>query len=167
MTACGQSEPPAKGEAGPPGPPGPPGPSGGNGRAIRVIAAPCDQTTCGASCDENEQILNDYSLNPGRAIVRFAFSSRHMRCKTACPLYPNSDHHSKRKDRLAARADFWVERASRPPHRLAVMLRGINFSDSLLCFASRTLVNKIKQFIAAAFKMCCPHRHLRKGASGA
>ena len=73
LAACGQSEPPAKGEAGPPGPPGPPGPAGppgpsANGRAIRVIARPCDQTACGASCEENEQILNAYALNPGGAI---------------------------------------------------------------------------------------------------
>ena len=80
LAACGQSEPPAKGETGPPGPAGPsgstgppgpagpPGPGGANGRAIRVIAAPCNQTACGASCEENEQILNAYALNPGGAI---------------------------------------------------------------------------------------------------
>jgi hypothetical protein len=79
LAACGQSEPPAKGQAGPPGPPGPagprgfagpagpPGPSAG-GSAIRVIKAPCDQTACAASCKENEQILNAYALNPGGAI---------------------------------------------------------------------------------------------------
>jgi hypothetical protein len=79
LAACGQSEPPAKGEAGPPGPTGPPGPAGSpgatgppgpgaNGRAIRVIATPCDQTACGASCEENEQILNAHALNPGGVI---------------------------------------------------------------------------------------------------
>jgi hypothetical protein len=76
LVACGQSEPPAKGEAGPvgpagpAGPPGPPGPSGtsASGRAIRVITQPCAETTCGASCEENEQILNAYALNPGGAI---------------------------------------------------------------------------------------------------
>src|SRR5262249_15466875 len=133
LAACGQSEPPAKGEAGapaargctrrawvppplalprrtcasgpcPPSPPArgappfsaappgrcaplvcappplpglrprlvaPPGPatfSGPNGPAIKVFARPCDQPTCGASCEENEQILNAYALNPGGAI---------------------------------------------------------------------------------------------------
>ena len=79
LVACGQNEPPAKGEAGPPGPalPGPPGPTGPagptgpsavGGRAIRVIARPCGEATCGASCEENEQILNAYALNPGGAI---------------------------------------------------------------------------------------------------
>jgi hypothetical protein len=63
LAACGQSEPPAKGEAGPPGPPGPPG-----GAAIRVITAPCDQVTCAASCMENEQVLNAYALDPGGVI---------------------------------------------------------------------------------------------------
>ena len=47
------------GPAGPPGRPGPPGPPGpaASGAAIRVIRAPCDQTACGATCMENEQIL--------------------------------------------------------------------------------------------------------------
>ena len=59
------------GPAGPPGRPGPPGPPGpaASGAAIRVIKAPCDQTACGASCKENEQILNAYALNPGGAIA--------------------------------------------------------------------------------------------------
>src|SRR4029453_3241676 len=88
LAACGQSEPPAKGEAGPPGPPGPAGPpgpvgpacpagaadfscptSGANGTTIKVIARPCDQLVCGASCEQNEQILNAYALNPGGAIA--------------------------------------------------------------------------------------------------
>jgi hypothetical protein len=58
------------GPAGPPGRPGPPGPPGpaASGAAIRVIRAPCDQTACGATCMENEQILNAYALNPGGAI---------------------------------------------------------------------------------------------------
>ena len=76
LAACGQSEPPAKGEtgpagpAGPPGPPGPPGPAGTstNAPAIRVLTLPCDQTTCAANCDQNEQILNAYALNPGGMI---------------------------------------------------------------------------------------------------
>jgi hypothetical protein len=79
LTACGQSEPSAKGESGPPGPtgpagpPGPPGPAGppassdGSG-AIRIVSEPCNQTTCGASCEQSEQILNAYALNPGGAI---------------------------------------------------------------------------------------------------
>jgi hypothetical protein len=76
LAACGQSEPPAKGEAGPPGPPGPPGPagppgatSGAPGPTIKVIARPCDQPTCAASCEENEQIVNAYALNPGGVIA--------------------------------------------------------------------------------------------------
>ena len=76
LTACGQSEPPSKGQAGPPGPPGPRGPPGfagppgpgASGPAIRIIKAPCEQTACGASCTANEQILNAYALNPGGAI---------------------------------------------------------------------------------------------------
>ena len=79
LAACGQSEPPAKGEtgppgpvgpAGPPGPPGAPGPPGssGSGQTIRVITLPCDQTACAANCDQNEQILNAYALNPGGVI---------------------------------------------------------------------------------------------------
>src|SRR5262245_7630688 len=39
-----------------------------NGPAIKVIARPCDQPACDASCEENEQILNAYALNPGGAI---------------------------------------------------------------------------------------------------
>jgi len=80
LAACGQSEPPAKGEAGPPGPPGPAGPAGppgppgpsspqDSGRAIRLISEPCNQAACGASCEANEQILNAYALNPGGAIA--------------------------------------------------------------------------------------------------
>jgi len=89
LAACGQSEPPAKGEAGPPGPPGPAGPpgpppgppgpagppgppgavSGAQAPAIKVIARPCDQLSCGASCEENEQIINAYALNPGGVIA--------------------------------------------------------------------------------------------------
>ena len=77
LAACGQSEPPAKGEAGPPGPPGPVGPAGPPGPAgaasgeqqnIRVLTQPCNQQTCGASCEESEQILNAYALNPGGSI---------------------------------------------------------------------------------------------------
>lgn len=76
LSACGQSEPPAKGETGPPGPAGPAGPPGpagpvgppGSRRAIRVITLPCNQTTCAANCDQSEQILNAYALNPGGVI---------------------------------------------------------------------------------------------------
>ena len=69
LVACGQSEPPARGEAGPPGSPGPPGPAGPPGpSAIRVVARSCNETSCGASCEQNEQILNAYALNPGGAI---------------------------------------------------------------------------------------------------
>ena len=63
LSSCGQSEPPAKGEAGPPGPT-----SGANGPTIKVIARPCNQPACGAIRDENEQILNAYALNPGGVI---------------------------------------------------------------------------------------------------
>jgi hypothetical protein len=82
LAACGQSEPPPKGETGPPGPagaagpPGPPGPAGpagppgasANGKAIRIVTLPCNEPTCAASCDQNEQILNAYALNPGGTI---------------------------------------------------------------------------------------------------
>ena len=34
-------------------PAGPPGPGGAGRPAIRLITAPCDQTACGASCNEN------------------------------------------------------------------------------------------------------------------
>jgi len=79
LTACGQSDPPAKGETGPPGPAGPPGPVGPPGPAgpagtstnapgIRVLTLPCDQMACAATCDQNEQILNAYALNPGGVI---------------------------------------------------------------------------------------------------
>jgi len=58
------------GPAGPPGPRGPPGPPGlaASGLAIRIMTTPCEQAACGASCKENEQILNAYALNPGGAI---------------------------------------------------------------------------------------------------
>jgi hypothetical protein len=75
VAACGQSEPPAKGDAGPAGPAGPrgfagpAGPPGPSGPAIRVIKASCEQTACAASCKENEQILNAYALNPGGVIA--------------------------------------------------------------------------------------------------
>ena len=68
LAACGQSEPQAKGETGPPGPAGPPGSSAG-GPAIRFTTGHCDRTVCGASCAENEQILNAYALNPGGVIA--------------------------------------------------------------------------------------------------
>src|SRR6516164_8396117 len=64
LAACGQSEPPAKGEAGPPG-----AASGAQAPAIKVIARPCDQLSCGASCEDNEQIINAYALNPGGVIA--------------------------------------------------------------------------------------------------
>ena len=50
----------AEGETGPPG-------SGASAQAISAIAKSRDQTACGASCKENEQILNAYALNPGGA----------------------------------------------------------------------------------------------------
>ena len=72
-----------------------------SGAAIRVIPAPCDQTACGASCMENEQILNAYALNPGGAIdfidernVTFrpkekAYSSRaRLHCRSAGAFRP-------------------------------------------------------------------------------
>ena len=72
LSSCGQSEPPAKGEAGPPGPAGPAGPpgasSGTNGPTIKIVSRVCDKAACGASCEENEQILNAYALNPGGVI---------------------------------------------------------------------------------------------------
>jgi hypothetical protein len=80
LVACGQSEPPAKGEAGPPGPSGPVGPSGppgpagpqgpsASGQTIRVVTLPCNQAACATSCNADEQILNAYALNPGGGIV--------------------------------------------------------------------------------------------------
>jgi len=70
LAACGQSEPPAKGEAGPPGPAGPPGAaSDAQGPNIKLVARPCDQLSCGASCEENDQIINAYALNPGGVIA--------------------------------------------------------------------------------------------------
>jgi hypothetical protein len=64
LAACGQSE-----SAWSPGPATFSGPtSGANGPTIKVIARPCDQPACGASSEENEQILNAYALNPGGAI---------------------------------------------------------------------------------------------------
>ena len=79
LAACGQSEPPAKGEAGPPGPPGPAGPpgptgppgesAGAQGPTLKVISRPCDQPICAASCEGNEQIVNAYALNPGGVIA--------------------------------------------------------------------------------------------------
>jgi hypothetical protein len=77
LATRGQSEPAAKGEAGPPGPPGPAGPpdpagppgATSGGLPIKVIARPCDQLTCGTSYEENEQILNAYALNPGGVIA--------------------------------------------------------------------------------------------------
>jgi len=76
LGACGPSEPPAKGERGPQGPPGPPGPAGPPsgasrypGPTIKVFARPCEQLTCAASCDQNEQIINAYALNPGGVIA--------------------------------------------------------------------------------------------------
>ena len=53
--------------AGSPGPAGAPGPST-NAPAIKVITLPCDQTACAANCDQNEQILNAYALNPAGVI---------------------------------------------------------------------------------------------------
>ena len=35
---------------------------------MRVFARTCEQVACSASCEENEQILNAYALNPGGAI---------------------------------------------------------------------------------------------------
>jgi hypothetical protein len=61
LAACGQSEPPSKGETGPPG-------ASANAKAIRVVTFPCDQTACAANCEQSEQILNAYALNPGGAI---------------------------------------------------------------------------------------------------
>jgi len=102
LAACGQSEPPAKGEAGPPGPAGPAGPPGpagpigppapsAGGQAIRVVTLPCNELACAASCNANEQILNAYALNPGGAIgvidernVTFRPKERPAVLKLAC-----------------------------------------------------------------------------------
>jgi len=102
LAACGQSEPPAKGEAGPPGPAGPAGPPGpagpigpagpgASGRAIRMVTLPCNETACAASCNADEQILNAYALNPGGVIgfidernVTFRPKERPAVIKLAC-----------------------------------------------------------------------------------
>lgn len=71
LTACGQSEPPPKGdrgEAGPAGLAGPPGPPGANGAKIRMITAACQQSVCAAGCNNDEQILNAYAMSPGGVI---------------------------------------------------------------------------------------------------
>jgi len=72
LAACGQSEPPQKGErgeVGPAGPAGPPGAPGINGSKIRMVTGPCSETACGLSCNEDERILTAYPLNPGGAIA--------------------------------------------------------------------------------------------------
>jgi len=70
LAACGQSEQPAKNEADHPGPAGTPAPGSVlSGQAIRVAVRPCKLTICGASCEQNEQILNAYAINPGGEIV--------------------------------------------------------------------------------------------------
>src|SRR5450759_170219 len=66
LTACGQSQPPAKGEQGEAGPVGLAGPAGPPGP--RGASVPCDQTACGVNCNPNERILNAYALNPGGTI---------------------------------------------------------------------------------------------------
>lgn len=69
LAACGQSDPPPKGdrgEVGPAGPVGPPGPVGDS--KTRMVTAPCPQALCAAGCNDDEQILNAYALNPGGAI---------------------------------------------------------------------------------------------------
>jgi hypothetical protein len=43
--------------------------SGAQGPNIKVIARPCDQLSCGVSCEENDQIINAYALNPGGLIA--------------------------------------------------------------------------------------------------
>ena len=71
LAACGQSQPPAKGEqgeVGPVGPAGPAGPPGASGLPIRIASVPCDQTACGVNCNANERILNAYALDPGGTI---------------------------------------------------------------------------------------------------
>src|SRR5207248_865788 len=76
LTACGQ-EPGPKGEPGPPGPPGatgevgPPGPAGppgppspvgatGEVSQVRIVRATCNPTTCGAQCNDDEELLIAY-----------------------------------------------------------------------------------------------------------
>lgn len=68
LAACGQSDPPPKGDRGDVGPPGPAGPPGPSGSKIRMITAPCQQQTCAAGCNDDEQILNAYALSPGGVI---------------------------------------------------------------------------------------------------
>lgn len=66
VAACGQSDPPPKGDRGEVGPAGPPGPSGPPGESkIRMITAPCQEQMCAAGCNDDEQILNAYAMSPG------------------------------------------------------------------------------------------------------
>jgi hypothetical protein len=66
VAACGQSDPPPKGDRGEVGPAGPPGSPGGTG--IRLITAPCQELVCAAGCNDDEQILNAYAMSPGGII---------------------------------------------------------------------------------------------------
>lgn len=82
---CGQGQTAVKGETGeagpagavgamgPEGPMGPPGASGAPGKdgmQLRFAEFNCQQAACAAACNDDERIMNAYSLNPGGA---FAF----------------------------------------------------------------------------------------------
>jgi hypothetical protein len=72
LGSCGGETKGEKGDAGPsgaPGPPGPvgpsglPGPAGKSGPEIRFSDVTCQQSSCAASCNDNERLLNAYVLN--------------------------------------------------------------------------------------------------------
>src|SRR4051812_46934923 len=68
LASCGDNQPGPKGERGDAGPAGPPGPPG-QGAQIRMISAPCNDTTCMAACIADERILSAYATMPGGIIA--------------------------------------------------------------------------------------------------
>ena len=71
-----QGRPGAQGIPGPPGPAGPPGSSGSPG--LRIAETSCNQAVCEVSCNENEYLLNAYTLDAKGSVVyhdnrRFSF----------------------------------------------------------------------------------------------
>jgi hypothetical protein len=68
LAGCDAGSPPPKGERGEVGAVGPAGPPGADSAKIRMITAPCQSPVCAAACNEDEQILNAFALNPGGAL---------------------------------------------------------------------------------------------------
>lgn len=58
-----------QGPRGLPGPPGPPGPAGSASTGIRVAEFGCNAASCLLSCNNDERIVNAYSLSPGGAFT--------------------------------------------------------------------------------------------------